>query len=90
MKGLVILNDAFVAIVVAVIAGLLAWFIASSMKRRELGQRRSHATSHAYRLPELTSDVVERELTIFVPVTHLDDLDLASRVDDGRGAPIGI
>jgi flagellar basal body-associated protein FliL len=90
MTGLVILNDALVAIVVAVIAGLLAWFIASSMSRRELERTRARRLSQPYRMPELTADVVEREMTIFVPLTHLDDPALMDRVEDGRGVRTGM
>jgi hypothetical protein len=90
MTGILILTIALVAIVVAGMIGLLAWSIVSSINRRELERPRSRRTSRAYRMPELTSDVVERELTIFVPVSHLDDPDLASRVDDARGVPIGM
>jgi hypothetical protein len=90
MTGIVMLNVAFVAIVVAGIVGLLGWSIVSSMHRREIRRTHSRRTSHAYRMPELTSDVIEREYTIFVPVSHLDDPVLTDRVDDVRGVPVGM
>ena len=65
MTGIVILNVAFVAIVLAGIVGLLGWSIVSSMHRREIRRTHSRPTSRAYRMPELTSDVVEREYTDF-------------------------
>ncbi len=90
MTGIVILNVAFVAIVVAGTVGLLGWSIVSSMHRREIRRTHSRRTSRAYRLPELTSDVTEREYTIFVPLSHLDDPVLTDRVDDARGVPVGM
>jgi flagellar basal body-associated protein FliL len=90
MTGIVILNIAVVAIVVGAIAGLLAWFIASSMNRRQIERTRSRPTNSTYRMPELTADVVEREMTIFVPLTYLDDPVQADGVADARGVPAGM
>jgi flagellar basal body-associated protein FliL len=91
MTGIVILNVAFVVIVVAGIVGLLSWGIVSSMHRRETEQTPASRMSRAYRMPELTPDVIEREYTIFVPVSHLNDPVLTDRVVDvARGVPVGM
>jgi hypothetical protein len=90
MTGILILNVAFVAIVVVGIVGLLGWSVVSSLDRRETVRKRSRLTSRVYRMPEPTADVVERELTIYVPVTYLDDQVQADRVEDARGVHAGM
>lgn len=90
MTEVVILSIAFVAIMVVGIVGLLGWRIVSSRHRREIARTQSRRTSRAYRMPELTPDVIEREYTIFVPLSHLDDPVLTDRVDGARGVPVGM
>jgi hypothetical protein len=91
MTGILILSIAFAGIAVVGLAGLLASCIVSSMNRRKIERTPSRPASRAYRMPELTPDVVEREMTIYVPVTYLNDPAQASRVVDGaRGVPVGM
>ena len=91
MTGILILSIAFAAVAVAGIVGLLVRRIVSSKHRRTIGPTSSRRTSRAYRMPELTSDVVERELTIYVPLTYLDDPVRTHRVvEDARGVPVGM
>lgn len=91
MTGILILSIAFAAVAIAGIVGLLASCIVSSMNRRKIERTRSRPTSRAYGMPELTADVVERELTIYVPLTYLDDPLRTHRVvEDARGVPVGM
>jgi uncharacterized protein involved in response to NO len=91
MTGILILSIAFAAIAVVGLVGLLASRIVSSMNRRKLERTRSRPASPAYRMPELTADVVEREMTIYVPLTCLNDPVQRDRVVDGaRGVPVGM
>lgn len=90
MTGILILSIAFAAIVVAAIVGLLARCIASSLNRRKIEQTRSRPTSRAYRMPEPTPDVVERELTIYVPLAYLNDPGQGDPADKARGVRVGM
>jgi hypothetical protein len=90
MTGILILSLAFAAIAITGLIAVLAWSTVSSMHRRELEQTASRRTSRAYRMPEPTADVVERELTIYVPVTYLNDPGQADRVVNARGVPVGM